>query len=101
MEWNLDREKIKSITNQLAHSRPLQVTFANIIGATRYKTLVRNNIVATRCPKRKEQIDDWNHLTECHKINKPEEGKEKEWLKSVTKFIEAVQMDNPAKPTAL
>ena len=99
-EWNLDRDKIKSILSHLSHSRTLQVTFANIIGATRFKTLVSNKLVKTRCPKCKKDVDSWKHLTDCYGATPPEEQARKIWLKNITHFIETIYAENPAKPTA-
>ena len=100
LEWNLNREKIKSIMNHLSYSRTLQVTFANIIGATRFKTLVANKLTKTRCPNCKKQIDSWNHLTDCYGAIPPEEQARKLWLANITQFIETIYAENPAKPIA-
>ena len=65
--WQLDRQFIRECHKAMADDRKLQVTFDNLIGATRFKTLRGAQLIQTKCPKQgRGKPDSWEHILECY-----------------------------------
>ena len=50
----LGKAKIRTILRTLARSRPLQVTFCNLVGAGRFRTIQDTQLMRTQCSKCKK-----------------------------------------------
>ena len=103
IEWGLNRKKVKTILKSLDRERKLQTTFSNLIGATRFKTIVEGQLMAAVCPKCGREPDDWQHHKECYNlaIPKDRESKDKEkWLALIKKYMEEITTPTPAKSQA-
>ena len=62
----LTRSVIKEALAQLSHDRHLQVTLRSILGATRFKILVRGRVYHVECPHTMLYMQDsFGHLLEC------------------------------------
>ena len=64
--WELDRQLIKDCHVAIGRRRSLQVTFNNIVGATRFKTLDGGRLVRARRQMRGcGSADSWGHFLQC------------------------------------
>ena len=84
----------------LERERELQVTLANLIGATRFKTLEKSKLYITKCPRCKIELGDWAHHKKCYGISVPiREGEEtkKEWEHSMKEYMKKIVTKTPAK----
>ena len=95
MEWNLNRNKVRGILRHLAKERKLQTTFANLIGATRFKAVKDGKLRHTICPRCKE-IDSWEHCMQCYGVD-PGNGQEhNSWLRHIEGMMQNITTDTPA-----
>ena len=81
--WNLDRQQIKECHIAMSKDRQLQVTFNNIVAATRFKTFEGQRFArARRQNKGCVSADSWEHFLSCFavpdisKLTGPEKMKE-------------------------
>ena len=70
-DWELTRQKVKEILRFLEKDRKLQVTFTNLIGATRFKTTEKGKLYVTICPKCEKETDNWQHHKKCYNLSVP------------------------------
>ena len=73
----------------------LQVTFATVIGATRFKILEGRNIAEVKCPKC-GQKDSWDHCKTCYQIQAPKAKIEKAWIAEIDRAMNTVCTPDPA-----
>ena len=67
--WNLDRQLIKDCQVAMAHKRSLQVTFNNIVGATRFKAFEGPQLRKAVCQKEGcGALDSWEHFQQCYQV---------------------------------
>ena len=51
------------------HDIQLQVTFNNIVAATRFKTFEGQHLVRARCQRRGcGSVDSWEHFLQCYEV---------------------------------
>ena len=100
-EWSLDRPQIKEIMRHLSGDRKLQVTFSNLIGATRFKTKGDSNkLYVTICPKCKKELDHWEHHKGCYNLNVPIKTNKLtkvDWLSLIKEYMRMIAIETPAK----
>ena len=99
VNWNLDRNKIKTILRSLADDRTFQTTFGNLIGGTRFKAATKGILKHTICPNCKENLDSWSHCVECYKLQLGEIKNEKQWLLNIRLILEKIKTETPGKYT--
>ena len=94
-EWNLARNKVRGIPRHLAKDRKLQTTFANLIGATRFKAVKEGKLRHTECPRCKE-IDSWEHCMQCYGVEPGNRHEQNRWLQHIEEMMENITTDTPA-----
>ena len=100
LNWDLNRSKIRKILAHLEEDRTLQTTFANLVGAIRFKAGKKGRLWHTVCPNCKKEIDSWEHCVSCYQIKAKEAKNEKQWLANIKEIIEKIKTATPAKYTA-
>ena len=98
-KWNLNRQVIKDCHVAMAHSRSLQTTFNNIVGATRFKVFEGSHLRKARCQKTGcGMIDSWEHFCTCYEV--PEIGHlpQKERVEEIIKVCRRAEVYNPTRP---
>ena len=89
---------MRVILRSLASSRQLQITFANLIGATRLKEITNNKLISKNCPNCKARVDTWAHHLECYRFTTPiYQLDEEKWLEEKEEYLKAIHID--ATPT--
>ena len=97
--WQLDRQFIKECHIAMSHERALQVTFNNLIGATRFKKLEGSRLVKTRCQRQGcGQQDSWEHFQTCYEIPPINTLKRKEKIEFLVNLCNKIQSSNPIRP---
>ena len=97
--WNLDRRAIKMCHESMAHSRSLQVTFNNIVGATRFKAFDGSQLMKAVCQKEGcGQIDSWEHFRECYQVPDLSQVDLKTKVETIIEICKRAEMPNPARP---
>ena len=102
-DWELTRRRIKEILRFLEQDRKLQVTFTNLIGATRYKTTGKGKLYVTLRPKCKVGLDNWGYHKECYKLqilSIEDTDSQKAWLTLVRGYTGRIATEKPAKYVA-
>ena len=94
-EWSLTRENIKRALHSLSYDRMLQVAFATVIGATRFKLLEGRNLAEVKCPNC-GQKDSWEHCKTCYQIQAPRAKTEKAWIAEIDCAMNILRTPNPA-----
>ena len=84
------------ILRHLADNRTLQATFANLIGATQFKTVEDNILMKTKCPKCKKP-NTWEHHLKCYNLQTPQITQTKLWLESIKGYITTIATPQLAK----
>ena len=98
-EWKLDISKVRDILRHLAKNRKLQATFANLVGATRFKAVKEGKLRHTICP-RCGSIDSWEHCMTCYEVNQVDFKGHDIWLQSIEQMMSEITTDAPARYTA-
>ena len=97
--WSLDRQTIRECHIAMSDSRPLQTTLNNIIGATRFKTLVGQRLMRTLCPKKGcNMIDSWEHFCECYEIPNIKGLNRQEKVAAIVNICKRAEETNPVRP---
>ena len=99
--WNLDRRAIKMCHESMAHSRSLQVTFNNIVGATRFKAFDGSQLKLMKAVCQKEgcgQIDSWEHFRECYQAPDLSKYDRKAKVETIIEVCKRAEQPNPARP---
>ena len=99
LHLELNRTLMRTILRHLADSRALQTTLGNLICATRFKTLDKNRLVMTQCPKC-GQANSWSHHIQCYNISLPQQTGDRQWPIKMRAYLEAIMTDKPAMPVA-
>ena len=87
---------MREILRYLAKNRKLQATFANLVGATRFKAVKEGKLRHTICP-RCEEIDSWEHCMTCYGMEPADTKEHKIWLHSVERMMSELTTDTPAR----
>ena len=83
----------------MQNNRELQVTMNNIIGATRFKTMEKGQLMKAKCPKPKcKEIDSWEHFKKCYQIPPIADLKRKDKIQAIITICKKAVTDNPIKP---
>ena len=97
--WNLDRKVIKTCHELMAHSRSLQVTFNNIVGATRFKAFNESQLMKATCQKEGcGKIDSWEHFQECYQVPDVSKCDQKTRVETIIEVCKRAEVPNPARP---
>ena len=97
--WNLDRQVIKECHEAMAGSRSLQVTFNNIVGATRFKTFEGSQLRKAKCQQKGcGAVDSWEHFLVCYQV--PDLGScgRKTKVGLIIDICEKAEVNNPGRP---
>ena len=94
-EWNLTGESIRRTLSSLSYYLMLQVSFATVIGSTRFKMLERRDIAEVKWPVC-GQKDSWEHCKDCYHIQAPGARTEKVWLEEIDRVMNISRTPNPA-----
>ena len=97
--WGLDRRLIKDCHVAMSRSRSLQVTFNNIVGATRFKVMEGSQLRRAKCQKEGcGAIDYWEHFRKCYQV--PDIGKQdrNKRIPEIVKVCERAEVKNPGRP---
>ena len=98
-EWNLDRSLIKEYHKATAHRRSLQVTFNNIVAATRFKTFEGSKLMKAICQKKGCGKDDtWEHFRSCYQVQDLSMVDRKTRLQEIIEICKRAEVPNPARP---
>ena len=84
----------------MAQDRTLQTTFANLMGATRFKASKQGKLWRAICPKCREAADSWSHCVTCHQLEVTEIGNEKKWLANIKAIVSKNKTATLAKNAA-
>ena len=97
--WNLDRQQIKECHIAMKRDRQLQVTFNNIVAATRFKVFDTQRLVQARCQKKGcGSVDSWEHFLRCYEIPDISELEGQEKVKAIKAICEKAAEPNPVRP---
>ena len=97
--WNLDRQQIKDCHIAMSKERQLQVTFNNIVAATRFKTFEGKRFVRARCQKKGcGSVDSWEHFLSCYEVPDISKMVGPEKIKEIVNICRKVAEPNPARP---
>ena len=97
--WDLNRKTIKDCHIAMSHDRQLQVTFNNIVAATRFKTFEGQKLVRARCQKRGcGSVDSWEHFLQCYEVPDISRMKGQEKVKRIVEICEKAKEPNPIRP---
>ena len=97
--WNLDRRQIKECHIAMRHDRQLQVTFNNIVAATRFKTFDGQHLMRARCHRSGcGMVDSWEHFLECYEIPDISELKGPVKIEKIVDICKRVGERNPVRP---
>ena len=95
MNRGLGREDVKKILRFLESNRLLRTTFANFIGATRFKALKEGQLRRTRCPN-SGGIDSWSHSVNCWKLKLSPIQNGAPWMGNIKRLLQISNTDSPA-----
>ena len=97
--WELDRQLIKECHEAMAYGRSLQVTFNNIVGATRFKTFEGSQLAKTICQNKDcGAVDSWEHFQECYRIPKLNGSDRKTRVAEIVEICKRAEVPNPVRP---
>ena len=97
--WELDRQLIKECHTAMRDDRGLQVTFNNLIGATRFKTLIGNKLMRTKCPNTNcGKVDSWEHFAQCYGIKQMAELSREDRVNYLVALCQRIRTENPIRP---
>ena len=100
MYWGLNRQIIKECHNEMNGDRGLQVTFNNLIGATRFKTFEGGRLMRARCPnKHCGQVDSWEHFKRCYGTTSMAGKKTEDKVKYLVELSKRIRTENPIRPS--
>ena len=98
--WELDRQLIKDCHNGMKDDRGLQVTFNNLIGATRFKTLSGSRLMRAKCPKAGcGKVDSWEHFVQCYEAERMLELSREDKVKYMAALCKRIRTENPVRPS--
>ena len=98
-EWNLDRSLIRECHVATAHRRSLQVTFNNIVAATRFKTFEGTKLMKAICRKEGCGAEDtWEHFRTCYQVRDLSMVDRKTRLQEIIGICKRAEVPNPARP---
>ena len=98
-EWNLDRSIIKECHKAMAHRRTLQVTFNNIVAATRFKTFEGSRLMKAICQREGCGAEDsWEHFQLCYKLWDWSMEDRKTRIQEIIGACKRAEVPNPARP---
>ena len=97
--WNLDRQQIKACRIAMKRDRQLQVTFINIVAATRFKVFDNQRLVQARCQKKGcGSVDSWEHFLKCYEIPDISELEGQEKVNAIKAICVRAAEPNPVRP---
>ena len=79
--------------------RSLQVTFNNIVGATRFKTFEGSQLRKAICQRKGcGATDSWEHFLSCYQV--PDVGRydRKTRIRVIMEICQKAEVNNPARP---
>ena len=83
----------------MAESRSLQVTFNNIVGATRFKTFEGSQLRKAKCQRKGcGAIDSWEHFLACYQVPDLGNCDRKTKIRLIKEICEKAEVDNPGRP---
>ena len=98
-DWNLDRSLIRECHKVLARRRSLQVTFNNIVAATRFKTFEGSKLMEAICQKKGCGVEDtWEHFRSCYQVRDLRTEDRKTRLQEIIGICKRAEVPNPARP---
>ena len=97
--WSLDRQLIKDCQVAMAHKRSLQVTFNNIVGATRFKAFEGSQLRHAICQKGGcGALDSWEHFQQCYQVPNLTGCDRQTRIAKIIEVCEKADVPNPARP---
>ena len=97
--WNLDRRQIKECHIAMRRDRQLQVTFHNIVVATRFKTFDGQHLMRAKCQRSGcGMVDSWEHSRERYEIPDISELKGQAKTEKLANICKKTKERNPVRP---
>ena len=97
--WELNRQLIRECHTAMQNVRGLQVTFNNLIGATRFKTFDGARLMRSKCPNKDcGQVDSWEHFIKCYGAQRMLGRPKNERVKYLVTLCQRIRTDNPIRP---
>ena len=97
--WDLDGRQIKDCHIAMKHDRQLQVTFNNIVAATRFKTSDGQRLVRAQCQRRGcGEIDSWEHFLLCYEVPDISSLKGQAKIEKIVEICKQAKEPNPTRP---
>ena len=97
--WDLDRRLIKECHVAMKHDRQLQVTFNNIVAATRFKTSDGQRLVRARCQRPGcGKIDSWEHFLQCYEVPDISHLAGRAKVEKIVEICMQAKEPNPVRP---
>ena len=83
----------------MSSDRQLQVTFNNIIAATRFKTSDGQQLVRTKCQRTGcGSVDSWEHFLSCYQVPEISMLTGREKINAIVEICKKAKEPNAARP---